>query len=813
MSLAPHGPKKRQYAAGEGHVYYGSAEVPQSLTDIQYLSLESPQVIDAAPDPQHVDLMTYPPDPRDLRIPSPEIRLPPGSCHLSNQSNNSTGSAYHSSTLNAVPKTESLLHDIKIPLGFVISPHRTLAEGEEPVPVVDDGVIARCQACRAYINPYVQFIDGGHRWRCALCALSNEVPQAFDWSMAVNQPSDRYARAELNHPIVDFVATAEYVRSTPQAPAYVFLVDVSLGAVQSGMFATAIRTISENLDALPNDGQRTKVAIICYDVGLYFFSLSQGADEFDMLVVSDLEEAYVPRPAHELLVNLSEARGPLEALLQRLPAMFADAPVLESATGPALESALALIGPAGGKIVLLSASAPTRGKGALDVTQQPGRDNKKEPDADKSASAFYHAFAIACVKACVSVDMFIFGDRYRGVATLTLLSQYTSGQTLYYPAFNTAEFEDVVKFVTEFGRVLAMPIMLEAEMRVRCSRGISVKSMHGNFFVQGTARVIMPAIPLDESYAIQFQIDEPLAGPLAVFQAGLLYTTSSGERRIRVLTLALPTTSVTAEVYASADVRALVTLVTKQMVQRPSVLALEDRRDKILRLLTDMCTAYMAARNSPNSELKLLLPANLRMLPILLLGLFKKIATRLDSETALDMRAYTRVLLTAAPPSQLIRYIYPNVYCLHNMPEDVGFLSAEGTLLMPTPLPLTSSWWEPHGLYLFEDGHAVHLWVGRDAVPQLIIDVFGVQDYRSLRSGKITLPEVDTAISQRIRAIIGKIRERRGALYYPSVYVVKDDSTSGNTGLRSAVAQLFIHDRTDELRVSYRQFLVKIYGK
>lgn len=56
----------------------------------------------------------------------------------------------------------------------------------------------------------------------------------FDWSPVVNEPSYRYSRAELNHLVVDYVATPEYVREAPQAPAYVFLIDVSQGAIHSG---------------------------------------------------------------------------------------------------------------------------------------------------------------------------------------------------------------------------------------------------------------------------------------------------------------------------------------------------------------------------------------------------------------------------------------------------------------------------------------------------------------------------------------------------------------------------------------------------
>lgn len=108
------------------------------------------------------NLLTSPPDPRELERPPPEIRLPPNSC-ISPSPNANADPSYQRSTLNAIPNSSSLLSKSKIPLGLVITPYRSLAEGEEPVPVVTDTVIARCRRCRTYINPYVQFIDGGNR--------------------------------------------------------------------------------------------------------------------------------------------------------------------------------------------------------------------------------------------------------------------------------------------------------------------------------------------------------------------------------------------------------------------------------------------------------------------------------------------------------------------------------------------------------------------------------------------------------------------------------------------------------------------------
>ena len=124
-----------------------------------------------------------------------------------------------------------------------------------------------------------------------MCSMTNEVPQLFDWDQARNQPGDRWARAELNTSVVEFVAPTEYRVRPPQPAVYVFLIDVSHTAVQSGtsfalqicmiyinsilgMVATATRTILENLDRIPDEDDRTKIAIICYDVSLYFFSMT-----------------------------------------------------------------------------------------------------------------------------------------------------------------------------------------------------------------------------------------------------------------------------------------------------------------------------------------------------------------------------------------------------------------------------------------------------------------------------------------------------------------------------------------------------------
>lgn len=108
------------------------------------------------------NLLTAPPEPLELHRPPPEIILPPNSS-LSQSPFANADTSYQRCTLNAIPTSHSLLSKAKIPLGLIITPYRSLKEGDEPVPLVTDTVIARCRRCRTYINPYVQFIDGGNR--------------------------------------------------------------------------------------------------------------------------------------------------------------------------------------------------------------------------------------------------------------------------------------------------------------------------------------------------------------------------------------------------------------------------------------------------------------------------------------------------------------------------------------------------------------------------------------------------------------------------------------------------------------------------
>ncbi|KAF9127453.1 COPII subunit [Mortierella sp. 14UC] len=759
-----------------------------------------------------VALMGAAPKVLDLEAPPPTINLPPNSS-ITQSPHANCDPSYKRSTLNAIPNDSNLLKKSRLPFGLVITPYRSVKEGDEPVPVVTDAIIARCRRCRTYINPFVKFVEGGQRWKCNMCFTLNEgkfFPSSFDYDSQTQQPVDRWQRKELNHAVVEYIAPTEYMVRPPQPLVYLFVIDVSYPAIQCGMVATAATTILESLDRIPNDEGRTKIGIITVDSSIHFYNLNSESAEPKMLVVSDLEDPFLPQP-EDLLCNLSECRPTLEALLNRLNEMFKDTQNVGNALGPALQSAYKLVSPIGGKILCLQASLPNLEAGALKMREDPKLlGTSKESTLLQSASSFYKTLAIDCSKSQVCVDMFLFGSQYSDVATLSCLPRFTGGNTFFYPAFTAAKSEDALKFAHELAEFVSQRIALEAVMRVRASKGLRMSAFYGNFFVRSTDLLALPNVPRDQSYSIEVSYEDNIHIPIVCFQTALLHTSSSGERRIRVLTLAIPVTTSLSDVYLSADQVAIATLLANKAVERGMNSKLDDARDALTNKCVDILGVYKThmTASSSGATPNLQICDNLKLLPLLTLGMLKHVALRGGSQIPSDLRSYAMHLFSTLPSQCLIPYIHPQFYSLHNMPENCGTIGQNG-IEMPVAMNLSSERLERGGLFMLEDSQNIFLWIGRDAVPQLCLDLFGMPNYESIRGGKTTLPSLESDFNQRVNLIVAKTREMRRSSYYPQLYVIKED---GDPALRLWFLSHLIEDRAEPV-MSYHQFLGHLKDK
>jgi len=763
------------------------------------------------------DLLNQPFNVSELDLPPPACILPPNSSVTQSPTANCPPK-YMRSTLNAVPTTHSLLKKSKLPFALVIQPYAALHDIDDQVPVVQDQVIARCRRCRTYINPYVVFLDQGHRWRCNMCNLTNDVPQAFDWDAAAQKSVNRWDRAELNHSVVEFVAPQEYMVRPPQPLVYLFLFDVSYAAVSSGLLATSARTILDSLNRIPNADRRTRIGFIAADSSLHYFAIPKDADEnaeTSMLVISDLDEPFLPVP-HDLLVPLTESRNSIENFLSKLPEMFQNNQDNGSCMGSALRAGHKLISPLGGKMVVLTASLPNLGVGSLTMREDKKLlGTSKESSLLQTANSFYKSFAVECSKNQVSIDMFLFSSQYQDVASLSNLPRYTGGQTWFYPGWNAGRAEDAIKFATEFSDFLSSEIGLEAVLRVRATTGLRMSTFYGNFFNRSSDLCAFPAFPRDQCYVVEVAIDENLQKNVVCLQAGVLYTTCNGERRIRVMTLALPTTTSMADLYASADQCSITTYFSHKAVERALSSGLDAARDALQSKLIELLQTFkkeLAGGSMGGGGLQF--PANLRGLPVLFLGLIKNVGLRKSAQIPSDLRSAALCLLSTLPLPLLMQYIYPRLYSLHDMPDNAGVPDPETSqIVLPPPVNLSSERFVSYGLYLIDDGQTQFLWIGRDAVPQLLEDVFGIADRTQIRVGKGTIPELDNDFNERVRAVIQKSKDHLsrgvGSITVPHLYIIRED---GEPSLKLWAQTLLVEDRADQ-GMSFGQWMGSLREK
>lgn len=769
-----------------------------------------------------IDLLTeLPPPISDLSLPPPPLMVPSEKFVVPSETANAPPD-FLRCTLNALPKSNSLLKKSKLPLALVIRPYQCLSDTQNPVPLTSDGVVVRCRRCRSYINPFVTFVEGGRRWRCNFCNLANDVPMAFDMSTQ-GVPTNRYERNEVQHSVVEYLAPKEYAVRAPPPSVYSFILDVSQNAIKNGLLATAARTLLETLDTLPNHDDRTRISILAVDNSIHYFSIptDEEGDHIKMLDVVDLDEPFLPMP-DSLFVSLSECRSNLEKLLSQLPEIFQYNIMNKFALGPALKAAHNLIKRIGGKIIVVSSTLPNIGVGKLSKRNEAGVANtsKEASQLLSVQDSFYKNFTIDCNKTQVTIDLFLASDDYMDVASLSNLARYTSGQTHFYPGWSAAKLTDVTKFTKEFSKHLSMDLSMEAVMRARGSSGLRMSRFYGHFFNRSSDLCAFPTFPRDQSYVFEVNLDEQIVRDYAYLQVAVLLSSNTAQRRIRVITICIPTTESLPEVYASADQLAITAYFAQKAIEKVFSSGFEDAREFLNKSVQDILATYkkdiVVSNTAGGAPLRLC--ANLRMFPLLMHSLTKHMAFR-NGIVPSDHRAAALNNLESMPLPYLIKNIYATVYSLHDMPDEAGLQNENGEVVLPEPINATSSLLERYGLYLIDNASELFLWIGGDAVNELTMDVFGTPEILQIPIGKNELPVLENSeFNARVRNIISKIREHSDIITYQSLYIVRGASLSEPVNHASAreVATLrlwatstLVEDKVLNSQ-SYREFLQNV---
>lgn len=679
----------------------------------------------------------------------------------------------------------------KIPLGGLVRPLAPDGPEDEEIPTVQPGSagIVRCKRCRSYMNAFVTWTEHGRRWRCNICAQMNDTPAAYFCHLDERGwRHDRADRPELSKGCVEFIAPAEYMVRPPQEPTYFFVLDVTATAVRSGMLESAARAIKSSLDQLPGGG-RTKIGFITFDNAVHYFNLSSELANPQMLVVSDLKELFVPLPDN-LLVNLQESRKVVEAFLDSLPEMFQKNPVEGlSCLGPALKAAFTVMKAVGGKMCVFQSIMPNLGDGALKPREQPGiMGTPNEIKLIKPEISWYKDTAIEFSRQQISVNLFLFPYQYMDLASLGELPKYTAGTMYSYVMFSAQR--DGQRFEEQLQKTLTQTTAFEAVMRIRCTKGIRITNVYGNFYIRGTDLLALPNCNTESVFAFDLAHDEQnVASSHVTIQAALLYTSSDGERRIRVMTQALPVTSSTSDIIASVDGDACAALLAKQALDIALKTSLDNARMRLQQVCVDIIRTAKGGdarkvsgysvppphghQADGDGQEEKAIPENLQLLPLYVLATMKNVAFRGGTDVHPDERVQAHHLLTNMFVKDSKHFVYPRMFSIHDMDDSAGepvednteddenenAVAGRNRIRLPEIVSLTIDSLSSNGVFLLDNGVDMYLWVGRNADINVIGSLFGVISLDEMDPNQLEVLTSGDPFASRFGEIVQALRE------------------------------------------------------
>ncbi|KAL1946226.1 hypothetical protein VTO73DRAFT_15353 [Trametes versicolor] len=733
-----------------------------------------------------------------------------------------------------IPSTSRLASECEVPVAAIIQPFADQDPREEPILIVEPGPAgpARCASCRAYINPWCTWVAGGAKWKCNLCGHETEVASEYFCNLDANfLRLDHLQRPELNKGTVDFAVSEEYW--TPQPPPsirplyysvvpqpttgvrkpqpmdYVFAFDVSQEAVRSGFLKTACAVLLAALfgddESIPSCfPQESRIAILAFDRTLQFYNLSSEiAGQPPMLVVPDVDDVFLPSLAG-LFVKVDDSRNAIVDLLTTLPMRHEQTFETEAALGSAFAAGLAALAGRGGQLVAFAATLPTIGIGAL----QPLADEAALYGTDKEKTLFipredtWKDIGEQCAAEGVGVSMFLGMGRPIDVGSIGIVSTLSGGELFFYPKFDP--IRDGMALSSQVRRLVSRTTAYSCSMRIRTSNGLRVASQLGNFYESAAADLEFGTMDADKTICVGLEHTRTLDDrQYAFIQAALLYTTVTGQRRVRVFNVALKVVTLAGNVFQYADMDAAVSFMVRQAISKMS----SQKISHIHEDLTEKCAlilyAYRKFCAASAAPTQLILPEAFRTLPLYILGMMKTKPLKGRNVTA-DVRNFHAHKIMAMSTRSIMFHLYPRMLAVHDLNDEIALPDANGKIDLPSLMRDSHLFMESHGVYLIDNEDLTILWIGGSVSPQLLKDLLDVDDIMQVDPHILHLPVLQTRLSTQVRNILASRFAQRG--YAPRFVLVRQNLD----GAELEFSDMLVEDQNNAA-MSYLDYLCLVH--
>lgn len=618
---------------------------------------------------------------------------------------------YYRSTINNIPQDQSKVKNSGIPLFFTVD----FENDNLKAPVIVDSLV-RCEKCKAYLNPYVEIIMPGLKWKCNLCERINDVECAFQMSERKTNENPHnpvrnsefnrtyFVREDLRHDVYEIEAPDSFVLKTPDSPILCFVIDVSLESQKLAISSSVLSLIKEILQNIEYD-PRTKVCFMFYDENCYILNNNNTftaiCGEIPMLLgermLFPLTSFLESIDFNKIDQYFSNKKSPNMNIL--LPLKIAI---------QAFRSA---------SIFTFASTMPNFGSSSIKPSQNLVCTNSE-----------YKSVAESLFRKNLCVNLFIMARSNVEFSTIRILSQHTGGQSFHYSNYDGTDPVYSAKLYADMTEYFNKNIGFSAVCRIRANEGVIIKNIYGNFCQKSSD--LIGFSNYSPSHMINFSLSmfNDVKGALYV-QIAMIRISKMGKRLIRVFNICIPVENTS--FYINCDSHAISQALLLESFSMEWQKSGEFINKKLMSIWREI-------RDYNGS-----LPQNFTILPQLILSARKSIALRPDLNTPTDFRSFYLYLFSNMNQKIFDLMIYP---ILLNISDS----NVES-------LPLSMQSINPSCLYIMDAGVSIFFYVGKNCDRSLFEHLFGTS-----RSGPILFnPPGESEFSKYVGDLLVYLQQNR----------------------------------------------------
>ena len=734
-------------------------------------------------------------------------------------------------TVSVFPNSGQLVDQIRIPLGLNISPLSNFVD-ESTIPLCDYGEsydIPCCknQKCKAYLNPFVEFMHGSDQWKCNMC---NNINKTLDYYYcAVDKKGvrlDQNEKSELNFGTYEFVAYKEFWSKNrpPATNFFYFLVDISQNSINSGFVQCAFETIKDminNGNFYNYENFETKICIITFDEEIHFYPINinnENEQNIIMLSINENEkDLFLPTNRDFLLVDVKKYKNKLLQIIENIQndILSNNSNFKEANRFFDVINICNLIGNKnGGKILIFSGSNVSKlklmnGKNNSNNSEIPNDNKYKVTDEGKIGK-----LGINISLNGLSVNIFECCKTDTNLKTLNQLITNSNGNLFFYRNFNPdLHYKNLYN---QIRKILENQNIYEGGLKVRFSHDIFISEYITPVLLYNREMVFFPNLDSDQSYSFLLAFGKKnedddnqntrINDDFTFIQASMLYSRGDGKKRIRVYNLCIPVSSRPKDIYESVNSEILCSFMAQYLIM------IIYRNKKLVESVNEIEKKYFDINDiyfNNLNDFKKELDGEMKLLSLYFLSmmkncLFNKNERGINGDN--DLSNFYRVRIQKTKLEEIICFIYPRIYVLDNI---LSLQSGEFPLIINNNKESLDN---QGSIFLIDNGFEFILYLKNNVDKNIIYNLFSVNslneiDYNNINESNIfDYDENKNEYKNKIIEIIDNIRSGK-SLFQNIIFIF--ETINDKNG--SVINEVLVEDNYNKgYPFDYEKFYNKI---